>query len=88
MYRIVFTKKAEADIRLLYKYVPLAVPKLKKLLEELKVHPYTGTGQIESLKYHNEPTFSRRLNREHRIVYRVYDDIVEVLVISAYGHYE
>lgn len=25
--------------------------------------------------------------KEHRLVYKVYDDVVEVLVLSAFGHY-
>lgn len=25
--------------------------------------------------------------KEHRIVYRIYDNIVEVLVLSVFGHY-
>ena len=25
--------------------------------------------------------------KEHRLVYRVYDDVIEVLVLSAFGHY-
>ena len=54
---------------------------------ELQEHPRTGTGQIEQLKYYEEETWSRRINKEHRLVYRIYDDIVEVLVLSTYGHY-
>jgi toxin YoeB len=61
--------------------------KLKSLLEELIEHPRTGTGQLEVLKHYDEETFSRRINREHRLVYRVYDETITVLVLSAYGHY-
>jgi toxin YoeB len=61
--------------------------KLYTLLDELTDHPRTGTGQVEVLKHYSEETFSRRINKEHRLVYRIYEDIVTVLVISAYGHY-
>lgn len=37
--------------------------------------------------YKKEETWSRRINKEHRLVYRINDDTIEVLVISAYGHY-
>ena len=56
-------------------------------MEELQEHPRTGTGQVEKLKFYAEETWSRRINREHRLVYRIYEDIVEVLVLSTYGHY-
>jgi toxin YoeB len=40
------------------------------------------------LKHYDEETWSRRINREHRLVYRIYDNVVEVLVLSVYGHYD
>ena len=87
MYRIVFTDNAQKDLKMLQKKAPQAIKKLTALLAELQEHPRTGTGQIEPLKHLPEETWSRRINREHRLVYRIYDDIVEVLVISTYGHY-
>ncbi|WP_262907323.1 type II toxin-antitoxin system YoeB family toxin, partial [Flavobacterium psychrophilum] len=36
---------------------------------------------------YSEETFSRRINREHRIVYRINENTVTVFVLSAYGHY-
>jgi toxin YoeB len=61
--------------------------KLYTLLDEQTDHPRTGTGKVEILKHYSEETFSRRINKEHRLVYRIYDDIVSVLLISAHGHY-
>lgn len=87
MYRIVFTEEAQKDLQLLHKKAPQTIKKLKSLLVELQQHPRTGTGQIEQLKYYTEETWSRRINKEHRLVYRIYDDVVEVLVLSTYGHY-
>ena len=87
MYRIVFTEDAQQDLLKLQKKAPQAIKKLKSLLVELQEHPRTGTGQVEQLKYYKEETWSRRINKEHRLVYRIYDDIVEVLVLSTYGHY-
>ena len=53
----------------------------------LKVHPRTGTGQVEPLKGYDGTVYSRRITKEHRLVYKVYDEVVEVLVLSAFGHY-
>ena len=74
-------------MRLLQKNAPQAIKKLKKLLDELQIHPRTGIGKVEQLKHYAEETWSRRINKEHRLVYRIYDDVVEVLVLSTYGHY-
>lgn len=87
MYRIVFTEDAQKDLLMLQKKAPQAIKKLKSLLVELQEHPRTGTGQVEQLKHFAEDTWSRRINKEHRLVYRIYDDVVEVLVLSTYGHY-
>ena len=87
MYTIRFTKDAESDVIKLQKYAPQAMKKLLRLLDEMKEHPRTGTGQCEQLKHYQEETWSRRINREHRLVYRIHDDVVEILVISAFGHY-
>lgn len=87
MYSIRFTEDAQKQLVVLSKKAPMAIKKLSKLLEELKEHPRTGTGQIEQLKHYKEETWSRRITQEHRLVYRIIDDQVEVLVISVYGHY-
>ena len=61
--------------------------KIKVLLEELRDHPRTGTGQPEKLKYDLEGFYSRRINRKHRLVYEIKDEVVVVVVLSAYSHY-
>ena len=61
--------------------------KIHTFLEELKEHPTIGTGKPELLKHYKEPTWSRRISDKHRLVYRIQDEVVVVLVISAYGHY-
>lgn len=62
--------------------------KIRSLLDEIANHPYTGTGQPELLKHDLAGFWSRRINREHRIVYAVDEKIVTVTVISTKGHYE
>lgn len=39
------------------------------------------------LKEYDGTVYSRRITREHRLVYKIYDEVVEVLVLSAFGHY-
>lgn len=66
---------------------PHAVKKLSKLLEEIQEHPRIETGQVEPLKGYDGNVYSRRITQEHRLVYRIYDEVIEVLVLSAFGHY-
>ena len=88
MYVIEFTENARQDIILLQRNAPRAVKKVFKLIEELKEHPRSGTGQVEQLKYFQNETWSRRITREHRLVYEIHDDQILVLVIASYGHYD
>ena len=78
MYRIVFSTDARKDLQELNRRAPLAVKKLVKLLEELQEHPRIGTGQVEQLKGYDGNVYSRRITHEHRLVYRVYDDVNEI----------
>lgn len=88
MYQLVFTKDAQKQLVILAKKAPNAIKKLEVLLQELREHPRTGTGQVEQLKHFDKETWSRRITREHRLTYRIHDDVVEVLVLSVYGHYK
>lgn len=87
MYVIEFTVQAQKDVIALQKHNPKLIKKLAKLLEELREHPRTGTGQVEQLRYFEKETWSRRLNREHRLVYEIHENEILVLIVSAYGHY-
>jgi toxin YoeB len=85
-YHLDFTDKAKEDIAYHKKTGNKAVlKKLFTLLEELEHQPFAGTGKPEPLKYELSGMWSRRINKEHRLIYEVADDIVYIL--SAKGHY-
>jgi toxin YoeB len=88
-YDLIFTPKALEGIEKLKKSgnIPL-LKKPKKLFVELSDHPFKGTGQPEQLKHEFARFWSRRLNREHRIVYSIDQKIITVTVISVLGHYK
>ncbi len=59
--------------------------KVVKLIQEIRREPFTGTGRPEPLKYELKGFWSRRINLEHRIVYKVTDTAIEI--ISCRHHY-
>ena len=61
--------------------------KVAALLNDIAEHPYTGLGKPEPLKYDLSGKWSRRINEEHRIVYSVNDDRVEIDILSMRYHY-
>ena len=88
MYKIEYWEQALLDIAKLKKDEPAAYKKVVAFIEELKEHPKTGTGHPEPLKGKPEGRWSRQISKKHRLVYRIYETEVVVLVIAAYGHYE
>ena len=88
-YTIEFSSRAARDILHHRKSGNLPLyRKLETLIEELKIHPRTGTGKPEQLKHGLSGKWSRRINDEHRLIYSINDEIVSIEVISAKGHYE
>ena len=45
--------------------------KINSLIEDIQRHPFSGLGKPEPLKRNLKGFWSRRINREHRLVYRV-----------------
>lgn len=88
MYQISFTDRAKKELAYFKKYNQQCYKKAERLLNELIDHPYTGTGHPEPLKHEMSGLWSRRLDKEHRMVYRVDEGIVLVEVLSMRFHYQ
>ena len=65
-----------------------SIKKVFKFFEELKEHPYKGTGKPEPLLRGYQGYWSRRINHKDRLIYRVEDDIVTVIVVQVGQHYK
>jgi toxin YoeB len=65
------------------------VARINLLIGECLRHPFTGTGKPEPLKRNLTGWWSRRINREHRLVYRVTGkaDAQALEVLSCRYHY-
>ena len=87
-YEIQYTADAEKDVARHRKSGnKKLLLKINALLDELREHPEVGTGKPELLKYYDIPIWSCRISAEHRLVYRIQNDIVTVLILATYGHY-
>ncbi len=86
-YSLSFSNQASKDIDFHKKSGnKVLLKKLLMLLEELSEHPTTGTGKPEQLKHNLAGYWSRRINQEHRLVYKIMDNNI-VRIYSARGHY-
>jgi toxin YoeB len=53
--------------------------KINSLIKEIKRTPYEGTGKPEPLKFDLTGFWSRRIDQEHRLVYRVENNDLHIL---------
>ena len=53
--------------------------KLKKLLIETAKTPFEGTGKPEALKHDYAGCWSRRITDEHRLIYKVETEWIEII---------
>ncbi len=59
--------------------------KISELIEAIELNPFKGIGKPEALKFQLAGKWSRRINLEHRIIYKVGDE--EIKIYSLKDHY-
>lgn len=85
---VIFSPQALEDIEYWKKSGNKAIMnRITTLLKDIVAHPFSGIGKPEALKYDLTGYWSRRINSEHRIVYSVRNDMIEVHVMSMRFHY-
>ncbi|MDR1504670.1 MAG: Txe/YoeB family addiction module toxin [Prevotella sp.] len=85
---IIFSPQALEDIEYWKKSGNVGVMnKISSLLEDIAEHPFIGIGKPEPLRHDLTGYWSRRINSEHRIIYSVHDDLIEVYILSMRYHY-
>lgn len=87
MQKIVFSETALNE----YKYWKdtnnsKILSKIKKLIKDIEGHPFMGIGKPEPLSGNYSGYWSRRINREHRLVYKISKDTITIL--QCRFHYE
>ena len=60
--------------------------KINSLIKEIQRSPFKGSGKPEPLKYELAGYWSRRITREHRLVYKVADN--KLTIIACRYHYD
>ena len=59
--------------------------RINTLIRDIQRDPFAGIGKPEPLKFNYSGYWSRRIDDEHRIVYKVDDD--EIILAQLRGHY-
>jgi toxin YoeB len=76
--RLVFGERAWEDYLFWQRTDPKLLGRLNGLIKECQRTPFQGTGKPEPLRGQLSGWWSRRLTQEHRLVYRVSDDALQI----------
>lgn len=60
--------------------------KINNLIKDISRTPFAGIGKPEPLKYKYKGFWSRRIDGEHRLIYKVKDD--EIQIAKCRFHYD
>ena len=83
---VVFLPAAKEDLNFWVKTGNKSIiKKITQLIDAIKISPFEGVGKPEALKYSLLGSWSRRINKEHRIVYEIVDG--KLLIHYVKGHY-
>lgn len=69
--RITFTAHGWENYSFWAQNDPDRLARINQLIEDMRRHPFTGLGKPEPLKDRHRGWWSRRIDREHRLIYRV-----------------
>jgi len=86
MKRIVFEESAFQDFAQWATLDKKLYQRLVGLITDVLRNPFEGIGKPEPLKYELKGYWSRRINDEHRLIYKVTDD--SIIIIACKYHYE
>ncbi len=82
----VFEQEFREDLGWWYRNDPQKAFKVLDIVQDVLRDPFKGIGKPEPLKYLDPDTWSRRIDLEHRVVYRVTHDRIDFL--QARYHYD
>ncbi len=83
---LTFSSTAWEDYLYWQKNDKAMLKKINALIKEIQRVPFEGTGKPEPLRHSLSGYWSRRINHEHRLVYKVADD--HIFIAQLRYHYD
>ncbi len=83
--RLIFSEHAWEDYLYWQRTDRKVLDRIKKLIREIQHTPFEGNGKPEPLKHGLSGYWSRRINDEHRIVYKA--ELDSILIAQLRHHY-
>ena len=83
--RIIFVSTAWEDYLYWQTHDKSILKKINSFIKEIERTPFEGSGKPEPLKYNLATWWSRRINLEHRLVYKL--DKGDIVILQCRYHY-
>lgn len=82
-YEVILSPHALDDLNYWKKTSNSAVLKrIRQLIQSIQEDPYKGLGKPEPLKHDLSGMWSRRINREHRLVYEIESNVIAIQALK------
>ena len=85
-YEVVIKNSAKKDLKKIKQ--SYLIKNFNEVVQALKEDPFAPTQSFEKLQPRSAAFYSRRINQQHRMVYKVDEDERRVEIYSAWTHYE
>jgi toxin YoeB len=76
--KVIYSTNASEDKAFWDKTNPKLAKRIEKLIADIKLHPFTGLGKPEPLKFQMSGYWSRRIDNEHRLIYKIANKIIYI----------
>ena len=76
--KILFAENAWEDYLYWHQNDKKILKRINLLIGDIQRAPFKGIGKPEPLKFNWSGYWSRRINKEHRLVYKVQDDTISI----------
>ena len=83
--KLIFAERAWEDYLYWQKTDKRLLNRINSLIKDIKRDPFEGVGKPEPLKHALSDYWSRRINDEHRIIYKIHED--STLIAQFHYHY-
>jgi len=68
---VIYSIRGEEDRKFWERFSLKTLARIDQLIADIQLHPFTGIGKPEPLKFEQSGYWSRRINTEHRLVYKI-----------------
>jgi len=75
---VIYTIEAKEDKVFWKKTNPKVLRRIDALIDNIQINPFTGIGKPEALRFDKSGYWSRRINQEHRLVYKVFNNRIYI----------